>query len=61
MPTTAFGRGFMTSKVKSSSSPVYPVDPKNGMPIVTHKKLMSDKQILRKNNMVNGDLAAKGD
>ena len=61
MPTTAFGRGFMTSRVKTSSAPVYPVDPKNGMPVVSHKKKMRNNKILCKNNMVNGDLAAKGD
>ena len=65
MPMVSLGKGFMSSRVRSSGAHVHSVNVSNGMPAVVHNKNLIKKNkkhsILCKNNMVNGDLAAKGD
>jgi hypothetical protein len=65
IPRVALGQGFFGShRPKVSDAHVHPVDVSNGMPIISYKKPLIEKKkvkILRKNNMVNGGLAATGE
>ena len=60
-PNIAFGKGFVnSSKIKAHNAPIYPVDPSNGMPIVSEKKYQTStiggKKIKEKKGKLSSDL-----
>jgi hypothetical protein len=50
MNNISFGRGFISSKIKSHNAPVYKLNPSNGMPIVDSVRVIksNDKAQNRK-------------
>ena len=38
LPNISFGKGFVSSKIKSHGAPVYNINLSTGMPIVSQKK-----------------------